>query len=152
MKELIYNLFSLSTLFALACSLITDKRFDGVLRLCFSVVFSSVIFLSVGNLLSEGIGVPDFIAPAPSESSSAFTEALEAASREGVVRSLSQRFSLAEEEILVEFDAPASGEYLSRSIRITLTGRAALADYRAIENYLYEGGYENVRIKLSVDP
>ena len=151
MKELIYNTFSLATIFALACALITDKRLEGVTRLCFSIVFSSVIFLSVGNLFSGGVMLPEYTAPELSSRPSAFDKVLEESAREGVVRALCREFSLSEEEILVQFGECGDGEYLSRAVRITLYGRSALADYRAIENYLYEGGYESVGIKLSLD-
>ena len=151
MKELIYNVFSLSAIFALAGTLITDKRLEGALRLCFSVIFSSVIFLSVASLLSGGVETPEYSAPELSEPAFGFDEILAKATREGLMRSLCREFSLSEEEITIVLDEAKSGEYLSQGVSVTLRGKAALADYRAIENYLYEGGYESVRIKLSLD-
>ena len=151
MKELIYNLFSLSTLFALACALITDKRFEGVMRLCFSVIFSSVIFLGVGEALSDGAALPEDTVPELSELPTPFCEVVREATREGLVRSLCQEFSLSREDVYIELEEGERGEYLPRGVSITLSGKAVLADYRAMEEYLYEGGYESVRIKLSLD-
>lgn len=151
MKELIYNVFSLCTLFSVACALIADKRFEGILRLSFSVIFSSVIFLSVGGVLSGEAPLPEYTPPELSELPSTFGELMREASKEGLVRSLCAEFSLSEEDFTVEFDEAQRGEYLPRGVKITLHGKGALADYRAIENYLYEGGYESVRIRLSLD-
>lgn len=150
MKELIYNVFSLCAVFAVACALITDKRLEGAMRLCFSIIFSSVLFVSVGSLLSGGARLPEHMAPELSGASS-FQAVIEEATREGLVRSLCLEFSLSQEDVSVELDQVERGEYISRGVRVTLRGEAALADYRAIEAYLYEGGYEDVRIKLSLD-
>ena len=151
MKDLIYNVFSLSCLFSVACALITDKRFERVLRLSFSVIFSSVIFLSVAQMLSGGVPIPEYTAPDVSAQPSPFEEVLREASREGLVRSLCSEFSINEEDIEIVLGELQTGEMFPHEVTVTLKGKAALADYRAIEEFLYEGGYRSVRIKLSLD-
>ena len=121
------------------------------MRLCFSVIFSSVIFLSVGGMLSEGVTPPEYTSPDLSALPSPFEELIREATREGLVRSLCREFSLAEEDISVSLDEAPRPQLVSRGVTVILRGEAAFADYRAIEDYLYKGGYESVRIRLSLD-
>ncbi len=150
MKQLIYNVFSLCTIFALGGALVSDKRFLRVIRLLFSLIFASVIFVSLGNMLMGDMTLdfPSFEGELPDEG--LFDDIIKEASREGLVLALCEEFSLAREDISLVLNEKTEEEH-TYGVSLVLSGKGVFADTRAIEEYLIEGGYRDVRITLSFD-
>lgn len=61
---------------------------------------------------------------------------LEDAFADGVARAVSEKFSLDKDNIRVSLSGFDSGSLRAERIRISLSGTAALADYKAVEKYV----------------
>ena len=79
-----------------------------------------------------------------------YGEVLEEAFAEGIVRAVADKFSLDKENIRVSLTGFDAERLWAQRIRITLSGRAALADYKAVENYVntLEMGKCDVEIEI----
>ena len=84
--------------------------------------------LHVLNLLGGGISIP--LGEVDAVAEEAFAE--------GIARAVASKFSLPEEDIRVTVQGFDFSSMSAERIRIFLSGRAALADYKQIEKYINE--------------
>lgn len=97
-------------------------------------VLASPIAEAVGSFSHENwfdsIEIPD------SEIGSGYDEVIEEAFAEGIKRAVADKFSLNKKDIRVKLINFDNKNMCAEQIRVILSGRAALADYLAVEKYL----------------
>ena len=76
------------------------------------------------------VSIPD------GEISSGYDEVVEDAFADGIKRAIADKFSLNKDDIRVRLTNFDSKNMFAEKIRVVLSGRAALADYVAVEKYL----------------
>lgn len=108
--------------------------------LAVGIIILWVILSPLGESLSyfdpdgwlDGIEIPDY------ESESELGAVIEDAFAKGIGRAVAERFSLDTENIRVRLYGFDKDNLRAEKIRIILSGRAALADYKAVEKYIDE--------------
>ena len=151
MSEFLVTVFGLSVIFALACALVSDKRFLRVERFLFSVIFSTVIFTSLAGLLkTENIPMP--FPDGTAEESHLFDEVILSSLKRGMEEALREEFSLGEEDFEMTLSEVDEQTHLPRTIVVVLKKRGIFSDIGEMEEYLKEkGGFQNVRVSVRLD-
>ncbi len=141
MTEYVRAVFITAAVLALLKLLFYKDGTDGVRKFAFAVLALYVATAPLSEALS-GIGdAPFFDFDIPdSEYGEDYEEVAEDAFCQGVKRLVCDKFSLSDEcvRVLVEnfdFNTMTAGR-----VRIFLSGRAAAADYKAIEKFISESG------------
>ena len=73
-----------------------------------------------------------------------------AAFEEGIIDAVAKEFSLEKSEISVLVSGFCFDEMQADSVRVILSGRAALSDYRSIENYLNELNIGECSVEIKI--
>lgn len=84
------------------------------------------------------------------EIESGYGEMLESAFAEGVERAVAEKFSLDREHIRARVYGFDSEKLWAEKIRVTLSGTAALADYKAVEKYLNSLGIGECELEIEI--
>lgn len=147
MSTIIYKIFSLSVIFAIACVLIPDNRFARVCRFLFSLIFASVIFSAIASCFTGQ--TPDFPTPDVEMGENAFDEVVREAMKEGWEEGLMQEFSLSADDFTLTLSEVDPTSHLPTFASVILRGRGVFTDTRQMEEYLKEkGGFANVRVSI----
>ncbi len=149
MSEYLLMLFGTVAILGIS-SLLLYGEGDGAVRFGFAVLLIYSATVPLGRLLlTEKIEFPSFDL-SESESPEELYEAAEGAFSDGVASLVASEFSLdkARVRVLVEdfdFEKMRAGR-----IRIILSGRAALADYKKIEELIEDSGLGECEVEIEI--
>ena len=137
------------------CSYLSFGEGDGFMRTATSLILVYVVISPFLTLVNESeelrpydFKIEDFESTLDDTQ---FGKNAEEAFADGVRRAVSEHFMLSENNVrvvLIEFD---SNNMRAEKIKILLSGKAVLADSRAIASYVYESGLGECEVELSVE-
>ncbi len=137
MKEYLISCIVLSLIAGISLHLSHRELLPGV-RMAAGVLLLSFVIMPLGGFfrtLSE-LELPSF--DGASGSSDGITAVGEEAFLEGIARALSQRFGAEPRDFSVSCSGFSLESLSAERVRVVLSGRAALLDYRAVEDYIEE--------------
>lgn len=146
MTDYLFSLFGLCALLG-ALSLIHYNP-DGAERRASRVLFAAALVLP---LFDAAISLGSLTLPdAPDTEGGEYLEIAEAAFSDGIARAVSEKFSLPRDSISVESVRFDFKKMRAEKIKITLFGIAALADGRAIREFIEGEGLGECEVKIRV--
>ncbi len=150
MREYALSLFATCALLGALSLIVYKKDGDATERFGMGVLLAAALILplpgiigAVGDSLSGGL-------PSVEIGEGEYLAVAEEAFSEGIRRAVCQKFSLAEDSVEVKVTGFILSEMRAEKIKITLSGVAALADYKAIESYLEGQSLGECEVRLDV--
>lgn len=151
MKEYMISIFAASATLSLLSRLSYSSRLDGVRKFAFGIllfsVASSPFINGISNLLSGGV---DEVLPPSDFSQEEADEIYEEAFCLGVKNAVCERFELKTGEVRVLSVNFSKEEWRAERIRVILSGKAALSDYREIEKYINNMGIGECEAEIEI--
>ena len=136
MMEYALTVFAVCVIFGLLCLFSygsggAEKMALGIITLYLII---APIVIEVGNIDLDGlfdkITTPDY------ETNGGYAEIAEDAFAEGIVKAVAEEFSLDKSNIRVRLYDFDFDKMQAKNIVVILSGRAAMADYRAVDRYV----------------
>ena len=124
------------------------------IKLAASVLLLSVVLSFVPTLLSEGVPklseiIEEIKAPQQTPDGGAFSETAQGALEEGIRALVSQKYGISLSDITVRVLGLDVENMRAEKIEITLFGSGAVADWRAIRDYVNSEGLGECEVKLN---
>ena len=135
MTGYILSVYCVAALLGILSQLSFDKSGKRGERAVFAVLLLYTVLTPVGELVGEDLSF-DFDIPSLDEGDLEYEQAARRAFEAGVVRLIADKYSLPEESVRVMVEELDVKTMRAGKIRVILSGRAAFADYRGIEEYI----------------
>ena len=151
MKEYMLMGLVLSAIIAIAASLVYSKDYEKVSRLAMSIVLLFALASPVSTLIREVMELHEFDFSIDSTKvEGGYEKVADEAFVSGIVGAIAEEFHLSKSEIAVTLVAFSTKEMRAEKIHVLLSGKAILADTRAIERYLEDSGLGECEVKIYV--
>ena len=144
MGEYLLSIITLAIIFDVL-ELFSAERYKGLTRAAMSLILVMAILSPLPSLVEKIWGELDF-----SEIEGSGEDIRLSAFGEGVREYISSEFDLDSDEVAVEIVGFDKEEMKCEKILITLSGRAALADYKRVERLIDELGLGEAEVKIEI--
>lgn len=144
MGEYLLSIITLAIVFDIL-ELFSAERYKGLTRAAMSLILVMAILSPLPSLIDRIGGELDF-----TEIEGSGEDIRLSAFGEGIREYISSEFDLDAEEVLVEIVGFDSEEMRCEKILITLSGRAALADYKRVERLIDGLGLGDAEVKIEI--
>lgn len=144
MGEYLLSIITLAIIFDVL-ELFSAERYKGLTRAAMSLILVMAILSPLPSLVEKIGGELDF-----SEIEGSGEDIRLSAFAEGVREYISSEFNLDSDEVAVEIVGFDQEEMKCEKILITLSGRAALADYKRVERLIDELGLGEAEVKIEI--
>lgn len=144
MGEYLLSIITLAIVFDIL-ELFSAERYKGLTRAAMSLILVMAILSPLPSLIDRIGGELDF-----TETEGSGEDIRLSAFGEGIREYISSEFDLDAEEVLVEIVGFDSEEMRCEKILITLSGRAALADYKRVERLIDGLGLGDAEVKIEI--
>lgn len=153
MSDYFSYVIALSSLAALAAMISFSGGKDKWHRLAVSAVLVSGAVAPILSVLGEisSVELPDVYEQVPDVESGALGEAGERAFSEGIRRLVSEKWGVEEEKIIVSLEGFDLLNMRCEKIKITLLGRLAHIDFRALCEYIESEGLGECEVYYASD-
>ena len=138
MNEYMTQVFAVTGLVGVL-SLLAYRGKSDPSRLALGVILIYTVISPLASM-SADFNINDIISNAPAAPEGEYGVVLEEAFAEGIRLAVAEKFSLVREDIRVSLNGFDESKMRAERIRIMLSGRATLADYKRIEKYINELG------------
>lgn len=144
MGEYLLSIITLAIVFDIL-ELFSAERYKGLTRAAMSLILVMAILSPLPSLIDRIGGELDF-----TEAEGSGEDIRLSAFGEGIREYISSEFDLDAEEVLVEIVGFDGEEMRCEKILITLSGRAALADYKRVERLIDGLGLGDAEVKIEI--
>ena len=149
MREYAVSVFVISAVAAILSQLAYKGRSDPS-RFAISVIVLYVVIAPLGSVLGE-LDIDSIFSPTlnlPSEQG--YEQIAADAFADGIAKAVAEEFSLERENLRVELRGFDFENMRAEKIRVILSGRAALADYKEIERYVDRLGTGDCECEIEI--
>ena len=144
MGEYLLSIITLAIIFD-GLELFSAERYKGLTRAAMSLILVMAILSPLPSLVEKIEGDIDF-----SEIEGSGEDIRLSAFGDGIREYISSEFDLDSDEVAVEIVGFDKEEMKCEKILITLSGRAALADYKRVERLIDELGLGEAEVKIEI--
>ena len=144
MGEYLLSIITLAIIFDVL-ELFSAERYKGLTRAAMSLILVMAILSPLPSLVEKIGGELEF-----SEIEGSGEDIRLSAFGEGIREYISSEFDLDSDEVAVEIVGFDKEEMKCEKILITLSGRAALADYKRVERLIDELGLGEAEVKIEI--
>jgi hypothetical protein len=144
MGEYLLSIITLAIIFDVL-ELFSAERYKGLTRAAMSLILVMAILSPLPSLVEKIEGDIDF-----SEIEGSGEDIRLSAFGDGIREYISSEFDLDSDEVAVEIVGFDKEEMKCEKILITLSGRAALADYKRVERLIDELGLGEAEVKIEI--
>ena len=144
MGEYLLSIITLAIIFDVL-ELFSAERYKGLTRAAMSLILVMAIISPLPSLVEKIGGELDF-----SEIEGSGEDIRLSAFGDGIREYISSEFDLDSDEVAVEIVGFDKEEMKCEKILITLSGRAALADYKRVERLIDELGLGEAEVKIEI--
>ena len=144
MGEYLLSIITLAIIFDVL-ELFSAERYKGLTRAAMSLILVMAILSPLPSLIEKIGGELDF-----SEIEGSGEDIRLSAFGDGIREYISSEFDLDSDEVAVEIVGFDKEEMKCEKILITLSGRAALADYKRVERLIDELGLGEAEVKIEI--
>jgi hypothetical protein len=144
MGEYLLSIITLAIIFDVL-ELFSAERYKGLTRAAMSLILVMAILSPLPSLVEKIGGELDF-----SEIEGSGEDIRLSAFGDGIREYISSEFDLDSDEVAVEIVGFDKEEMKCEKILITLSGRAALADYKRVERLIDELGLGEAEVKIEI--
>lgn len=144
MGEYLLSIITLAIIFDVL-ELFSAERYKGLTRAAMSLILVMAIISPLPSLVEKIGGDLDF-----SEIEGSGEDIRLSAFGDGIREYISSEFDLDSDEVAVEIVGFDKEEMKCEKILITLSGRAALADYKRVERLIDELGLGEAEVKIEI--
>lgn len=151
MKEYLLSVFAICTVVGLV-SFLSHGKLRSAERIVLGIITLYVILSPLPSAI-KNFDVDDFFSfdtDGVGEQGGDISEVAEEAFARGVALAVAEEFSLEASDIRVRVEGFDFEKMSAERIRVTLSGRASTADYRAVEEYLNKQQFGRCEVEIEI--
>lgn len=152
MKEYLIGITAVAALVSFATLFLKGKETERPAKIVFGLLLLCRMLLPLSGLLSDAVEKlgGETTLPQETEDTPLYEETAERAFADGIVRSVSEKFSIPRENMTLRLENFDFRTMHAEKIFLTLRGRGALSDPRQVERYITEAGLGDCEVDLEI--